>query len=110
MTYTIELTPEECAELPEVARLRLLSHALPEAQKPEIEAGEPASGEELEAMFLQWRADAPEPTPEEDAAYEAMLRRATRERPFFLYLPHTAVHVPLHPGEKFRGRSANGTY
>jgi arylsulfatase A-like enzyme len=30
--------------------------------------------------------------------------------PFFLYLPHTAVHVPLHPGREFRGRSANGTY
>ena len=30
--------------------------------------------------------------------------------PFFLYLPHTAVHVPLHPGDKFKGRSANGTY
>ena len=29
---------------------------------------------------------------------------------FFLYLPHTAVHVPLHPGSNFRGKSANGTY
>ena len=34
--------------------------------------------------------------------------RDQRARPFFLYLPHTAVHVPIHPGEKFRGRSANG--
>lgn len=33
-----------------------------------------------------------------------------RDRPFFLYLPQTAVHVPLHPGRAFRGRSANGTY
>jgi len=31
-------------------------------------------------------------------------------RPFFLYLPHTAVHVPLHPGADFKGKSANGTY
>jgi arylsulfatase A-like enzyme len=30
--------------------------------------------------------------------------------PFFLYLPHTAVHTPLHPGAKFRGKSANGLY
>jgi arylsulfatase A len=30
--------------------------------------------------------------------------------PFFLYLPHTAVHVPIHPGDKFKGRSANGSY
>ncbi len=36
--------------------------------------------------------------------------REHKERPFFLYLPHTAVHVPIHPGEKFRGRSPNGLY
>jgi arylsulfatase A-like enzyme len=30
--------------------------------------------------------------------------------PFFLYLAHTAVHVPLHPGDAFRGKSKNGTY
>jgi arylsulfatase A len=33
-----------------------------------------------------------------------------QSKPFFLYLPHTAVHVPLHPGRNFRGRSKNGTY
>ena len=36
--------------------------------------------------------------------------RAHQTAPFFLYLPHTAVHVPLHPGQKFRGQSTNGTY
>jgi arylsulfatase A-like enzyme len=36
--------------------------------------------------------------------------REHQDQPFFLYLPHTAVHVPLHPGEKFRGKSGNGTY
>jgi len=36
--------------------------------------------------------------------------RQNRDHPFFLYLPHTAVHVPLHPGAKFRGKSANGLY
>jgi arylsulfatase A len=36
--------------------------------------------------------------------------REHQGKPFFLYLAHTAVHVPLHPGEKFRGKSANGTY
>ena len=35
---------------------------------------------------------------------------ANRDRPFFLYLPHTAVHTPIHAGEKFRGRSANGRF
>lgn len=36
--------------------------------------------------------------------------RANQSRPFFLYLPHTAVHVPIHPGQAFRGKSANGRY
>jgi arylsulfatase A len=36
--------------------------------------------------------------------------REHRDKPFFLYLAHTAVHVPLHPGKQFRGQSANGTY
>ena len=31
-------------------------------------------------------------------------------QPFFLYLAHTAVHVPIHPGPNFRGKSANGRY
>lgn len=33
-----------------------------------------------------------------------------KERPFFLYLPHTAVHVPIHPGEEFAGKSQNGRF
>jgi arylsulfatase A-like enzyme len=36
--------------------------------------------------------------------------RENRQQPFFLYLPHTAVHTPIHPGDKFRGKSANGRY
>lgn len=28
--------------------------------------------------------------------------------PFFLYIPHTAVHFPLYPSSEFRGRSPNG--
>ena len=32
------------------------------------------------------------------------------DKPFFLYLPHTAMHVPLFPHEDFVGRSKNGTY
>jgi arylsulfatase A-like enzyme len=35
---------------------------------------------------------------------------ANKDRPFFLYLPHTAVHVPIHPGKAFQGKSANGRY
>ena len=35
---------------------------------------------------------------------------ANQDRPFFLYLPHTAVHVPIHPGKAFQGKSSNGRY
>ena len=35
---------------------------------------------------------------------------ANKDRPFFLYLPHTAVHNPYHPGDSFKGKSANGVY
>jgi arylsulfatase A-like enzyme len=34
--------------------------------------------------------------------------RDTKDRPFFLYLPHIAVHFPLYPSDKFRGKSPNG--
>lgn len=33
--------------------------------------------------------------------------REQKNHPFFLYLPHTAVHTPIHPGHNFRGRSAS---
>jgi arylsulfatase A-like enzyme len=36
--------------------------------------------------------------------------RTNKDRPFFLYLPHSAVHTPIHPGEKFRGKSGNGRF
>ncbi|GAA5120310.1 sulfatase-like hydrolase/transferase [Luteolibacter yonseiensis] len=36
--------------------------------------------------------------------------REKKDQPFFIYLPHTAVHVPLHPGKDFEGKSANGLY
>lgn len=33
-----------------------------------------------------------------------------KERPFFLYLPHTMPHVPLGVSDKFRGKSEQGMY
>jgi arylsulfatase A-like enzyme len=36
--------------------------------------------------------------------------RANKATPFFLYLPHTAVHTPIHPGAAFAGKSANGRF
>ncbi|MEM9141470.1 MAG: sulfatase [Bacteroidota bacterium] len=31
-------------------------------------------------------------------------------RPFFVYIPYTMPHVPLHPGKTFAGKSIRGTY
>jgi arylsulfatase A-like enzyme len=36
--------------------------------------------------------------------------REHRDRPFFLYLAHTAVHFPLYPGKASQGKSKNGLY
>ncbi len=30
--------------------------------------------------------------------------------PFFLYLPHTAVHAPIVPGKRFQGKTQNGKF
>jgi len=35
---------------------------------------------------------------------------AHKDEPFFLYLPHTAVHRPIFPGKRFQGRSSNGAF
>jgi len=32
----------------------------------------------------------------------------SKDKPFLLYLPHTAIHTPIYPGEAFRGKSSNG--
>lgn len=34
--------------------------------------------------------------------------RAHKEAPFFIYMPHTAVHFPLYPTKEFMGKSPNG--
>ena len=36
--------------------------------------------------------------------------RENKNRPFFLYLAHNAVHTPIHPGKAFRGKSGNGRF
>jgi arylsulfatase A len=36
--------------------------------------------------------------------------RANRTKPFFLYLPHSAVHFPLYPGKAWAGKSPHGYY
>jgi arylsulfatase A len=36
--------------------------------------------------------------------------RESKDKPFLLYLAHTAVHTPIHPGPAFVGKSANGRF
>lgn len=33
-----------------------------------------------------------------------------KNQPFFLYVPHSMVHVPLHVSDKFKGKSKNGLF
>jgi arylsulfatase A len=35
---------------------------------------------------------------------------ANKDRPFFLYVPHSMVHVPLYVSEKFKGKSERGLF
>jgi len=35
---------------------------------------------------------------------------AHHDQPFFVYLPHSMVHNPLHASDSFRGKSENGIY
>ena len=35
---------------------------------------------------------------------------SNRSQPFFLYLPHSMPHVPLHVSERFKGQSEQGLY
>ena len=35
---------------------------------------------------------------------------ANKDRPFFLYVPHSMPHVPLYVSDKFRGKSRKGLY
>jgi len=36
--------------------------------------------------------------------------RANAKRPFFLYVPHSMVHVPLYVSDKFKGKSKQGLF
>ena len=36
--------------------------------------------------------------------------RSSKDKSFFLYLPHTAVHFPLYPGKAFHTKSKNGLF
>ena len=35
---------------------------------------------------------------------------SSKDKPFLLYMPHTAVHFPVYPGRKWAGKSPHGIY
>ncbi len=79
--------------------------------------GIPHSNDEFPVAL--WRNDQ-ELTPDIGLAQEPLTADFTRaaidfiernrDRPFFLYLAHKDVHVPLFPSDRFRGRSSAGPY
>lgn len=36
--------------------------------------------------------------------------KENKDRPFFLYLPHSMVHIPIHCSDKFRGKTKRGLF
>lgn len=70
------------------------------------------------SKFAVWRNDEIEiPAPVEqssltqDYTREALhFIQANKDRPFFLYIAHTAVHEPLFAGPEFQGSSEGGLY
>jgi arylsulfatase A-like enzyme len=57
------------------------------------------------------QAPADQPTLTQDYTKQALaFIENNKEKPFFLYLPHTMVHLPLQASAKFKNKSANGRY
>ena len=84
------------AHLPMAERLKRWPHLpLIEGEKvinPEV------SGKDQEQLTTQYT----------ERAVDFIRRNA--KRPFFLYLPHSMVHVPLFVSDKFRGKSSRGLF
>ena len=71
----------------------------------------------IEADANGYRIVKPAVTPEDQKSMTGELTRRTTEfirehadRPFFVYLPHPMVHVPLYCGERFEGSSGAGLF
>jgi arylsulfatase A-like enzyme len=80
-------------------------------QRPSAETGRPVVPLVRDDAVEELLTDERQRTLVERMTDEALrFIRDSRERPFFLYMPHTAVHTPIFPGEKFRGASGNGRF
>jgi arylsulfatase A len=80
-------------------------------QRRSAEKGEPVVPLVRDERVVELLSDAMQSRIVERYTDEAVtFIREFRDRPFFLYLPHTAVHTPIAAGERFRGTSANGRF
>lgn len=58
---------------------------------------------------IEWPADQTQLTQRYTAEAKRFIR-TNKDRPFFIYLPHTMPHIPLYVSDKFRGQSEAGLY
>jgi len=84
------------AHLPMEERLKRWPH-LPLIDKNEV-INERVTGEDQEQLTTQYTERA------------VRFINENKDRPFFLYVPHSMVHVPLYVSEKFKGKSQRGLF
>jgi arylsulfatase A-like enzyme len=84
------------AHLPLDERLKRWPH-LPLIDKNEI-VNAKVTGEDQEQLTTQYTERAVE------------FIEANKDRPFFVYVPHSMVHVPLYVSSKFKGKSKSGLF
>ncbi len=82
--------------LPMSERLRRWPH-LPLIDKNEVVNAQ-VTGQDQEQLTTQYTERA------------VQFIEKNRERPFFLYVPHSMVHVPLYVSDKFKGKSQRGLF
>ena len=86
---------------------------LPEGRTPEdLQAGEKKNGQVplmRNERVIEYPVDQRGLT-ERYTAEALGFIAAHKDKPFFLYLPHTFPHIPLHTSDRFKGRSARGLY
>ncbi|MCO6457354.1 MAG: sulfatase [Pirellulaceae bacterium] len=98
LPYSNDMWPfhPEVAHLPMAERLKRWPH-LPLIEGNRVINAQ-VTGEDQEQLTTQYTERA------------VRFIETNKDRPFFLYLPHSMVHVPLYVSDKFRGRSERGLF
>ncbi len=98
LPYSNDMWPHHpgVAHLPMEERLKRWPH-LPLIEKNETV--NPQVGDKEQEMLTTWYTE---------RAVSFIDRN--KDRPFFLYVPHSMVHVPLYVSDKFRGKSGAGLF